>query len=399
MTTFSEEEMMMRNGNGHARANGGISYTPLDLVENYLRRFIIYPSEHAIVAHVLWIAHTHMMDEWDTTPRIAFMSPLPESGKTRALEITELFVPNPKLSFSISAAAMVRHIAKGHEQGSIPTILFDEIDNVFSKAEEGISDLRAALNAGYRKNAMSTRCINSGASVADFHCYAALAMAGLKELPDALATRTIFVHMRRRANDEPKQSFRLRDHPQEAVPIYDALAEWCMDHSATISTHRPELPIGIEDRTADVWEPLLAIADVAAGDWPKRARSAAVYLTGSAKDDNLSSDIELLAHIRDAFFEAPSIWTQTVVERLRDRPESPWNDIKGKPLDQRGLAMRLKPYRIKSRDVRISGMVQKGFLRSDFADAWKRYVDPVIPSATSATSATNLNNKNNFVVM
>ena len=144
MTTFSEEEMMMRNGNGHARANGGISYTPLDLVENYMRRFIIYPSEHAIVAHVLWIAHTHMMDEWDTTPRIAFMSPLPESGKSRALEITELFVPNPKLSFSISAAAMVRHIAKGNEQGSIPTILFDEIDNVFSKAEEGISDLRAA---------------------------------------------------------------------------------------------------------------------------------------------------------------------------------------------------------------------------------------------------------------
>ena len=30
-----------------------MSYTPLDLLENYLRRFVIYPSEHALVAHTL----------------------------------------------------------------------------------------------------------------------------------------------------------------------------------------------------------------------------------------------------------------------------------------------------------------------------------------------------------
>ena len=31
-------------------------------VENFLRRFVAYPSEHALVAHVLWIAHAHLMD-------------------------------------------------------------------------------------------------------------------------------------------------------------------------------------------------------------------------------------------------------------------------------------------------------------------------------------------------
>ena len=39
-----------------------MTYTPLDLVESYLRRFVAYPSEHALVAHTLWIAHTHLMD-------------------------------------------------------------------------------------------------------------------------------------------------------------------------------------------------------------------------------------------------------------------------------------------------------------------------------------------------
>src|SRR5262245_692892 len=98
---------------------------PLDLVESFLRRFVAYPSEHALVAHVLWIAHCHMIKRFETTPRLAFMSAEKMSGKTRALEITELFVPNPRLSFSTSAAALVRIIAQGHEDGVIPTILYD----------------------------------------------------------------------------------------------------------------------------------------------------------------------------------------------------------------------------------------------------------------------------------
>jgi hypothetical protein len=85
-----------------------MSYCPLDLVENYLRRFVVYPSEHALVAHALWIAHTHLIGCFDTTPRLAFMPAEKESGKTRVLEVTELFVPNPRLSFSMSAAALVR---------------------------------------------------------------------------------------------------------------------------------------------------------------------------------------------------------------------------------------------------------------------------------------------------
>jgi len=120
------------------------------------------------------------MDCWESTPRLAFMSPEPESGKTRALEVTSLFVPNPRLSFNMSAAALVRIIAKGHETGAVPTILYDEIDNLFSKSEEGISDLRGALNSGYRRNAVSTRCVNKGEGIADFVCYAPLALAGLK---------------------------------------------------------------------------------------------------------------------------------------------------------------------------------------------------------------------------
>jgi len=83
--------------------SSGMTYCPLDLVESYLLRFVSYPSEHALVAHALWIAHAHMIDRFDTTPRLAFMSAEKESGKTRALEVTALFVPDPILSISGSA--------------------------------------------------------------------------------------------------------------------------------------------------------------------------------------------------------------------------------------------------------------------------------------------------------
>jgi hypothetical protein len=72
-----------------------MTYCALDLVENYLRRFIAYPNEHALTAHILWIAHAHLIEDFETTPRLAFMSAEKESGKTRALEVTALLVPDP----------------------------------------------------------------------------------------------------------------------------------------------------------------------------------------------------------------------------------------------------------------------------------------------------------------
>ena len=66
----------------------------LEQVHAFLGRFVAYPSEDARVAHTLWIVHAHLMDAWESTPRIAFLSPEPASGKTRALEITELLVPD-----------------------------------------------------------------------------------------------------------------------------------------------------------------------------------------------------------------------------------------------------------------------------------------------------------------
>ena len=155
---------MRANGNG----TGNGHYCPLDLVENFLRRFIIYPSEHALVAHVLWIAHAHLMDCWDTSPRIVFSSAEKESGKTLALEMTRLFVPSPDLFFDPSPAVIVRLVSQGHDtdnDDAVPTLLLDEIDNVFKKgvADPNNATLLGVLNQGYMPGATVPRCVGQNA--------------------------------------------------------------------------------------------------------------------------------------------------------------------------------------------------------------------------------------------
>ena len=373
-----------------------MTYTPLDLVEAYLTRFVAFPSDHALVVCSLWAAHTYLVDCAETSPRLAAMSEEKASGKTRLLEILAQLVKDPILSMSATPAVIVRLVSKG-----APTILLDEIDGVFGsvKAQDANADLRSILNGGYRRGSKVYRCTTHGQKIEteELDPFAPVAVAGLRDLPDTLASRSIIIRMKRRAPDEHVELFRYRIHPAQAEPIREALAEWCAEHAETLTDSEPDLPEGIEDRTADCWEPLLAIADMAGGEWPAKARAAAVALTRSAIEDSTSRGVSLLEHVREAFDGETHIATAVLLDLLRDRDELPWKDIKGKPLDSRGLAVRLKGYGIKSKTVRIGETTAKGYDSTDFADAWKRYLPSPEPVRHKGNIRHIFDNKNNFV--
>jgi hypothetical protein len=156
----------------------------------------------------------------------------------------------------------------------------------------------------------------------------------------------------------------------------------------------PEMPTGIEDRAADVWEPLLAVADAAGGKWPDRARVAAVALVADSKRSTPSLGIRLLADIRKAFNGQESMSTENILKSLCELEEAPWADMRGKALDARKLARILKPYGVESRTVRIGGRTPKGYTKEDLWDPWIRYLgEPPQESATSATNATGVSGK------
>lgn len=344
-------------------------------VERFLSRFVAYPSEHARVAHVLWIVHAHRMDAWESTPRIAFLSPEPGSGKSRALEVTDLLVPRPVHAVNTTPAYLFRKVS---DEEGLPTILYDEIDTVFGPRAKENEDVRGMLNAGHRKGAVAGRCVVKGKQVEteELPAYCAVALAGLDDLPDTLMTRSVVIRMRRRAPTEVVEPFRHRVHSPDGDALRERLAVWAKFIQAG---DWPDMPEGIEDRDADVWEALLMAADAAGGTWPERARRAAVTLVTDSKAAHPSLGIRLLADLRTIFehAEADHIFTEDVIAALIAIDEAPWADLRGKPLDARALARRVLKYGVRPKTVRVGDRTSKGYSREDLFDPWSRYLSPV----------------------
>ena len=348
----------------------------LDDIYDFLGRFVAYPSAEAQIAHVLWIAHAHLMEAWESTPRIAFLSPEPGSGKTRALEITELLVPRPVSAVNVSPAYSSERLAT---RRVLPTILFDEIDTVFGPKAKENEEIRGLLNAGHRRGAVAGRCVVRGATVMteEIPAYCAVALAGIGDLPDTILTRSVIVKMRRRGSNEMRRAISSAHTPRRKVKLcVIALRIGAARSCGLIGDEYPELPHGIQDRDADVWEPLMAVADAAGDEWPDQARVAAVTLVTLLREANPSLGVRLLADLRTVFEEAEAKSTAAILTALHDIDEAPWGDIRGKPLDDRGLARRLVRYGIKPKVIRIGEGTARGYVRADLHDAWDRYLGP-----------------------
>jgi hypothetical protein len=317
------------------------------------------------------------------------LSPEPGSGKSRALEVSELLVPRPVEAINVTPAYLFRKV--GSDDGR-PTILFDEVDTIFGpKAKSDNEDIRGLLNAGHRKHGVAGRCVVRGKNIEteEIPAYCAVALAGLGDLPDTILTRSVIVRMRRRAPGEVIEPFRRRVHLPEGEALRLRLECWTASVQEAMADARPDMPAGITDRAADVWEALLAVADAAGGDWPERARVAAVALVADAKRETPSLRIRLLSDIRHVFGARDAISTEELIKCLCAIDESPWGDLRGKPIDARSLAHRLGTYGVKSKVVRIGDHTPRGYARTDLWDAWQRYLSvPPIDAATSATSAT-----------
>lgn len=350
----------------------------LDELVDTLRRFVAFPSESAPLAVALWIVHTYCLDAFDSSPRIALVSPEPQSGKTRTMELLEHLADRPMFTTNTTVAVL----ARGLDAGTFATVLLDEADTVFGSKAKGDEDLRGLLNSGHRRGASYMRMVGEGTKMdaKSFAVFSAVALAGIGDLPETVMQRAVVLRMRRRAPHEQVEPFRRRQHAPMLEDLRGRVAAWAAFHGRMIADRWPDMPEGVTDRPADVWEPLLAIADEAGGDWPTKARTACVSLLADAQTtDSGSLGVRLLTDLRTLWAEAgdpDGMHTDTVLERLHNLDEAPWADLRGKPLDSRGLGRRLRQYGIASRSVRVGNEARKGYRREDLHDAWTRYLAP-----------------------
>jgi len=360
----------------------------LDALTATIRRFIVSPPETARAA-ALWVVMTWLMDEFQTAPLAIITAPEMRCGKSLLLEIIGKLLFRSLAASSISSSAIYRVIEAHH-----PSLIIDEADAFMKENEE----LRGIVNSGHqRANAYVIRCVGDDHNLKRFSTWGAKAIAGIGKLAATLMDRAILLNLRRKLPSEQVERLRYAE-PDLFSTLNSKLERWTNDNREAIRLARPIIPSTLNDRAQDNWEPLLAIADTAGGNWPKLARQTAVTL--SAKDDTVSAGIELLTDIQAVFDRVGGrVSSVDLISNLCQDDEAPWAAWnRGQGITPRQLTGRLNEYGIASKNIRVGDKVFKGFERTQFEDAFKRYISsPSKKSATTLQCGENNDNTDSYL--
>ncbi|HXX69172.1 MAG TPA: DUF3631 domain-containing protein, partial [Polyangiaceae bacterium] len=359
-----------------------------DLLAELVKTFALYVvlPPGAATALALWILHTHAFDAAQITPRLAAVSPEKRCGKSTLLKLLDALVRRPLSTANASPSAVFRVI-----EAQAPTLLIDEADTFLGQNDE----LRGVLNAGHDRSGMVIRVVGDDLEVRAFRVWAPVAIAGIGKLPDTLMDRSIVIPMNRKKSSERVSRFRRAE--RDAIrPLRRKCERWALDETGALRDSRPIAPDDLNDRAADNWEALFAIADVAGEPWSDKARRAALVLSGERDDeDGATLGETLLGDVRSTFDArtADRLSTKTLIADLARLEGRPWAEVsKGQPLTSNHLGKLLRRFGIKSKTIRLDeGTTAKGYHRQDFVDAWARYL-PAGP-VTAVTSAEPLANR------
>jgi Protein of unknown function (DUF3631) len=344
---------------------GAPGHQVLDEARAFLGRFAILPSDAALDALTLWCAHTHAVQAFNASPRLAVLSEHPASGKTRVLELASLLSHDPTMEVDVTGPALVALISQRH-----PTVFLDETDQIFgANGGESHRSLRAILNSGYKQGATVSR--RSGGAYVQQSIFGAVGFGGLGILPRTLMSRSIVIRMAQRRPEQRIEPYFPKLHEPTGAAIGAALGSWASSVSLELAVSWPSLPDGIQDRAAEIWEPILAVADAAGGEWPDRARAACTELAlDVAAEPVQAPGQQLLSDLRAIWGESGNLPTSAIVTRLFALPGTPWASLWPPASAPRELAALLAPYGVQPVKVRLGEKTAQGYRRLDMERAW-----------------------------
>ena len=352
--------------------------TVLDDVATFIAAHVVLPP-HAADVCALWVAHAYVFDVWPVTPYLLVVSPTRACGKTTLVDVLAALAPRALSASDTTPAALFRLTEKWH-----PTLFLDEVDAwLTAKREDGLINL---LNAGARAGGRAVRCVGEGASldVAGFDVFCPKLLAGIvAPLPDATRSRTIALRLERAtpAQLAALRPFSAHDAPT-ATPLSSRLARWtadARDAGSGLPRRVTALPDGISGRDADLWTPLVALADAAGGRWPAAARAAAVAFVGAAARDEVRDLAE--AALRDAreycgAHPAPLgtlVPSAGLLEWMKADELRPWATLGRDGLTAKRLGDYLRRFGVHATQGREDGEKIRGYSRAAILDAAARY--------------------------
>jgi hypothetical protein len=272
----------------------------------------------------------------------------------------------------MTPAALVRIVDKYK-----PSLFLDEIDTITNGNKEMGEAIRGILDAGFKRGGVFLKCDGKDNEVREFKVFGAKCFAGLGALPDTVESRSIPIEMRRRLRSERVERYRSRIVAQLATPIKADLERWGLGVTSHLKSIVPTPIDALSDRANDVTEILLAIAQLAGGDWLQRLTAALLAVYQSAVAADTSTGVVLLADIRTIFNQKSGqkvIPSKELVSDLCLIEGRPWGDwSRGRGLSPNNLARLLAKYHIYPGSIREGEDTSKGYKRESFKEAWERY--------------------------
>jgi hypothetical protein len=352
--------------------------TLLNELRDCLLRYVVLPPGAAEIL-ALWILHTYAYRLRRVTTYLAIVSPEKRCGKTTLLTVLSALAHRALLASNVSPPSIFHAIEEVE-----PTLLIDEGDTFL----QGKHQLRGILNAGYTRESAFVLRVESrrqkppqrhegaqserlhGRRLAKFSCWCPKVIASIGGLPETLADRCIAIVMKRKSPAEKTRRF--RGFPD------NSLARKCVrfvsDHAAEIRAAEPVMPEELNDRAADIREPLFVLADLAGGEWPELVRKATVSRRNAGAEMDLSA---LLLSDLQAIFQTSGVQrmhSRQMVEELIEMEDRSWSRARrGGPIDELWLANKLRAYGIRPRVMRTAGGLGRGYDREEFADVFERY--------------------------
>lgn len=332
-------------------------------------------------ALALWSIFSYCIDAANIAPKLLIYSPEKRCGKTTLLDVLVNIVWKPLPASNISPAVIYRVI-----ESIGGTIFFDEADTFIRNNPE----IKGIINSGHRRSmAFVLRCDGENHEPRQFSTWAPNIIAMIGKPADTIVDRSILIQMKRKKPGDAVQRFIPHKAEPELKTLASKIARWREDNFMALCGSDPETPAGLNDRAADNWRPLLAIADLIGGDCPETARLAAMSLTESEQDeDNTSIGVMLLADIKDIFEarKTGKISTEDLLFDLHAIEERPWLEwSRGQAITSRQIARHLKPFDVAPRTLRMGYKTQKGYELEQFKDAFDRYLSNLSVTALQLT--------------
>jgi putative DNA primase/helicase len=369
--------------------------TLLNDLRDFLAKFVVLTQDE-LIAISLWIIFTYFLDLAEYSPRLAITSPTKRCGKTVLLDLLGKLMLKAIVASNVSAAAIFRII----EQEKCG-LLIDEYDTVRAGSET-FEEVRGIANSGHtRSSAFVLRAVKSGDDfvVKRFSTWAPMAVAAIGRLPDTWADRAIAVAMKRKPPEQKVERLIRRNTwaHQTAADLARKIQRWANDYRKVLEVTEPKLPDGLDDRSSNNWELLLAIAEVVGGDWPQQARQAAVQLS-SGRDDAGSLGEILIADIRKVFAarlkldsQFDRITSAELCAALADLEARPWAEFgrSQKAITAPQLARQLKHFGISPDSIRVDNKnTPKGYMKKQFDEVFSSY--PLENSLSNRNNSTTL---------